>query len=178
MSDPCRHSSDLSGTYTICRNIPQLLRMTISVSAFLFLSSCHVLSCDEQPSVSGGPSESQRSHMDSAAVMDKVDPEVRALIDRIGDAGPATAAGTAASLSAFSTPSLRVDDRGRIQLHVYVSSVGEDMHELLGEAGAEIELENHELKVYQAWVPATSVRSIAAADIVRKITPPSYASYR
>lgn len=178
MPYPDCHAIDHSGTHLICRKILPLVCMTICSTAFLLLSSCYVISSQEQSGVSVSTDKGSDINEDGAAAMDKVDPEVRAMIDRIGDADPKITATAPNSLSTLSSSSLRVDDGGRIQLYIYVSRVDEDSRQLLNEAGAEIELENHELKVYQAWVPATAVHAVAAADVVDKITPPSYASYR
>jgi hypothetical protein len=142
------------------------------VVAIFLLFSCHIFTHDDQAS------GSDVAGKDRVTAMNKVDLEVRKLIDKIGAADTASSNNSVSALSALSTLSVKVDDKGRIQLYVHVSSVDHDTRELLSEAGAEIEVENSELKVYQAWVPADAVRAIAEAGPVQKVTPPSYASYR
>lgn len=178
MPNSSRNTAERSTSPSMYRDILQLVSMAIFLSAFLFVSSCHVFSYDEQPSTSDATDNVRGSSVDSAAAMDKVDPEVSELIDRIEEADSATATSMPGSLSALSSSSLKVDDQGRIQVYVYVSAVDEATRELLSETGAEVELENRGLKVYQTWVPAAAVRSVAAIDGVEKITPPSYASHR
>ncbi|HWP85811.1 MAG TPA: hypothetical protein VNN17_11510 [Terriglobia bacterium] len=90
-------------------------------------------------------------------------------------AGPASAGAPAG----FSTPFVRVDDRRRVQLYPEVDSVSpERLAQIESGAGLEVELVNEALKTVQVWVPYDQIETLAQWDFVRRIRPPSYATYR
>jgi subtilisin family serine protease len=77
-------------------------------------------------------------------------------------------------LSELSTPLVHVTGDGKIQSYVYVFSWGDAERAALFSNGVEIEIENAELGIVQAWVPYDQLERIAAREFVSEIAPPSY----
>lgn len=82
----------------------------------------------------------------------------------------------AESLSAedFSTPLVKVDDEGNVQVYVHMSETsGENIEQLKG-MGLVPEITNDDLKIVQGWIPGGSLEKAAELGFVTRITPPSY----
>ena len=88
------------------------------------------------------------------------------------------AAQSASAAAALSNRMIHVNDRREIQVYIHVKSLGPDLQQKLGRAGANEISASKPLGVYQAWVSAAALARIAQFDGVTKITPPSYAFTR
>jgi hypothetical protein len=75
--------------------------------------------------------------------------------------------------SDLSTPLVRVNQAGEIQVYVILAEFRPEFVRQLEALGLRVEL-THEQTV-QGWVPADAIESIAALDFVRQIRPPGYA---
>jgi len=74
----------------------------------------------------------------------------------------------------FSSATLKVDDAGRVQVYVSVSSTAEQTLDVLRRHGLDIEIVNHDFSVVQGWMPVEDLDALAAEPAVVKIRPPSY----
>jgi hypothetical protein len=78
----------------------------------------------------------------------------------------------------YSTPFVKVDGSGRIQVYLHLTALGDEERAELTQAGAQIDVAMERLKLVQAWLPYERVEAVAALPFVTRITPPSYATPR
>jgi subtilisin family serine protease len=78
----------------------------------------------------------------------------------------------------FSSPTLKVDDGGRVQVYVSVADVTDSTVNLLRQHGLDVEIVEPNSAVVQGWLPVDSLASLASEPRVVKIRPPSYATPR
>ena len=108
----------------------------------------------------------------------KISPSLTEVLDKM--AGAAALRNGAEGLSAedFSTPLVKVDDEGNVQVYVHMSeSSGGNIEQLKG-LGLMPEVINEDLKIVQGWIPGGSVEKAAELGFVSRITPPSYGHTR
>src|SRR5699024_298530 len=82
----------------------------------------------------------------------------------------------AGGAAALSTPAIRVNDEGKIQVHIYVKHWSSHTRHAIAEAGATDISSSRLLGLYQyrAWVTPAAVAKIAALSSVYKVAPPLY----
>jgi subtilisin family serine protease len=78
----------------------------------------------------------------------------------------------------FSTPLLRIDDAGRVEVYVWAADTTPATLASLTAHDLDVEVVNAELGIVQGWIPVESLESLAAEPAVTKIRPPSYATPR
>src|SRR3972149_3186562 len=108
----------------------------------------------------------------------KISPSLTKVIDKM--AGAAALRNGAEGLSAedFSTPLVKVDGDGNVQVYVHMSeSSGGNIGQLKG-IGLMPEVINADLKIVHGWLPSGSVEKAAELGFVLRITPPSYGHTR
>jgi subtilisin family serine protease len=74
----------------------------------------------------------------------------------------------------LSTPFIKVDGSGDIQVYIYVNEVNDENLAQLKALGVRIEITNAKYKIIQGWVPFDKIEEVANLSFVKKITPPSY----
>jgi len=88
------------------------------------------------------------------------------------------AQGMQGGLAELSTPIVRIDDAGAIQVYVHVEEVSEGAVAALEAAGLDVEAPCPTMRLLQGWVSYASLDDLAAVGGVRSITLPSYAVTR
>jgi subtilisin family serine protease len=119
------------------------------------------------------PVKAHESH--SPAVADKVEAGLRSLMATFRTEG--ITVGNAAALGAserFSSPTLKVDGAGRVQVYVYVAYTDPATLAVLVQQGVEVEIVNDHFRIVQGWIPVESLDALAAEAVVLRIRLPSY----
>lgn len=80
------------------------------------------------------------------------------------------------SIGKATSPFVRFDAEGRVQVYIRLRSVRESELDELRVLGVEIELVNQSISIVQGWAPASRLEEIAALRFVERISPPSYSS--
>jgi len=108
----------------------------------------------------------------------KISPSLTKALGKI--AGTSALRNGVESLSAedFSTPLVKVDDEGYVQVYVHMSETSGGNIEQLKGMGLVQEITNDDLKIVQGWIPGGSVEKAAGLGFVSRITPPSYGHTR
>ncbi len=75
----------------------------------------------------------------------------------------------------FSTPLVRVDGHGRIQVYVHVDRLDDATLASLVSAGLVIEQTSPKHRIVQGWIPFERLRGLAALASVRRVGAPDYA---
>jgi subtilisin family serine protease len=78
----------------------------------------------------------------------------------------------------FSSPFLRVDAGGRVQVEVTVTDTSEANLDALRAHGLDIEIVNREFRIVQGWVAVEKLEALAGEGAVKRIRPPSYGRSR
>ncbi|MEW6145386.1 MAG: S8 family serine peptidase [Thermodesulfobacteriota bacterium] len=110
----------------------------------------------------------------ASTIDSKVSPKLTEVIGRIAETGAARNGIESLSAKDFSTPLVRVDDQGNIQVYVQMSEPGDENIGQLKELGMVTEVVNENLNIVQGWLPYGSIEQAAGLGFVSKITPPSY----
>ena len=76
--------------------------------------------------------------------------------------------------SALSTPLVKINAQGHIQVYIYVRKWGSAERAALEKLGVTIEIANTDFGIVQARVPHGRIKKIARLDFVSRITPPAY----
>jgi len=82
------------------------------------------------------------------------------------------------SFSNLSSPLLKVDNNGNVEVFLYCNEVSDGNHEQLLDLGLIVEAVNEDLKIIQGWLPYENLEAAAEMGFVVKVTPPSYAHTR
>lgn len=82
------------------------------------------------------------------------------------------------SFSNLSSPLLKVDNDGNVEVFLYCNEVSDGNHEQLLDLGLIVEAVNEDLKIIQGWLPYENLEAAAEMGFVVKVTPPSYAHTR
>jgi|SRR5690625_528262 len=100
----------------------------------------------------------------------KISPELAAVARKVRDAPSAAGAAT------FSTAAIRVNEQGRIQVHIYVRHLSSRTRHAIAAAGATDISTSRLLGLYQyrAWVTPSAIAKIATLSGVYKVAPPLY----
>jgi len=108
----------------------------------------------------------------SSPAAGKIAPQVRQVLDRSRQAGPA------AKSAPIANRFVRLNDAGEIQVYVDVEKVTDATLRDLRSGGLRVEIANSELKTVQGWIPLRAVERLAARPSVRRIRPPSFRQLR
>lgn len=104
----------------------------------------------------------------------KISPTLTKVLDKMGGTEALRNGVEGLSAEDFSTPLVKVDDEGNIQVYVHMSETsGENIEQLKG-MGLVPEITNDDLKIVQGWIPGGSLEKAADLGFVSRITPPSY----
>ncbi len=118
-----------------------------------------------------GPAETEAAR--------KIAPRLRGLIAAFRALG--VTRDNAAAMNAarrFSSPTLRVDNAGRVHVYIYVTDTAELTLRVLRGHGLDIEIVNDAFGIVQGWIPVEDLEPLAAEGVVVKIRPPSYGTPR
>ncbi|GIW46307.1 MAG: hypothetical protein KatS3mg078_0184 [Deltaproteobacteria bacterium] len=74
----------------------------------------------------------------------------------------------------LSTPLVKIDKDGNIQVYIYLSEIKDTHLEQLKALEVRVESVNREYSIVQGWAPFYNLEEISNLGFVRKITPPSY----
>lgn len=105
----------------------------------------------------------------------KIGSPLRTLIGEFRSEG--ITSGNARAMNAgrrFSSTTLRVDDRGRVQVYVYVTDASDAALDTLRLYGLDIEIVNTDFGIAQGWLSVENLEPLAAEALVVRIRPPSY----
>ncbi|HEV8676619.1 MAG TPA: S8 family serine peptidase [Methylomirabilota bacterium] len=100
----------------------------------------------------------------------KVAPAIRELAGAVQLRVQAGAGG----LATLSTPAVRVDDAGAIQVYVVLVEFRPEYVAQLTASGLQVELTLPEFQLVQGWLPAAQVDAVAALPFVTEVRPPGY----
>lgn len=84
---------------------------------------------------------------------------------------------TAAAMNAatrFSSPTLKVDNAGRVQVYVLVTDTTARTLAILRQHDLDIEIVNQDSATVQGWIPVEYLEGLAGEAVVVKIRPPRY----
>jgi hypothetical protein len=108
----------------------------------------------------------------------KVSPVLARLIDAMEADGVTAEAARGRDLSGYSTPAVRVDAAGRVQVYVEVENAGEEALAALEMRGLRVESSLARHGLVQGWIAFDRVDALADDPNVRRVRPPSYARPR
>ena len=72
------------------------------------------------------------------------------------------------------TPFVKMDDQGNVQVEIYMNDSSSEYTNQLEDLGFIPEIENHEIKAVEGWIPHDSIETAAGLGFVTKIKPPVY----
>ena len=70
---------------------------------------------------------------------------------------------------------VRFDSAGNVQVYIYLKQTDETALRQVRDAVARVEIEDKKSGIVQAWVAPEDLETLAALDVVQRITPPDYA---
>ena len=70
---------------------------------------------------------------------------------------------------------VRFDASGNVQVYIYLKDTDEAALRQVRDAVARVDIEHEESGIVQAWVAPEDLETLAALDVVQRITPPDYA---
>jgi subtilisin family serine protease len=109
---------------------------------------------------------------------DKVGPGVMDAVTALRSRGVTRANARALDAASASSPLVRVDNDGAVQVYLHVSSVGLIEKNALKGLEARLEVVLRRERLIQAWIPLDRIEEVADLDFVERITRPSYAHSR
>ncbi len=109
---------------------------------------------------------------------DKIDSKISAILQEMKEVGMTRRNIQDFSPERFSTPFVRVNKQGEVQVYVYVTAVNEENVSKLKEYDLQVEIVNEKYKVVQGWLPFDKVDKVSELDFVVKITAPTYGTPR
>ncbi len=104
----------------------------------------------------------------------KLSPELSHLIAKFADMGATRSNIKGLSPEKLSTPLVKVDVEGNVEVYIHCDETDVDSMELLNALGLTTEVVNDKYKIVQGWLPYDSLEEAAELGFVSKITPPSY----
>ena len=104
----------------------------------------------------------------------KVSPLLRSVMDQMKARGITRLNAQERGAAALSTPLVKVNAKGAIQVYIHVEPVGDAAISVLETYKVTIEIVNEELGIIQAWIPFDRIDEVAGLPFVKRITPPSY----
>ena len=108
----------------------------------------------------------------------KVNSSLKGLSNKISNMAVTRGDAESTRLSSLSTPLIKVDDNGNVQVYLYCNEVSDSNLEELLSIGLIVEEVNEDLKLIQGWLPYENLEEAAEAGFVVKVAPPSYAHTR
>ena len=114
----------------------------------------------------------------SAAASMKISSSLRHTLERLRQDGITTENVARRQVETYTTPLVRIDRHGRIQVDIRVSAVDDQVQLWLRAYQVDIDFADAELRLVQAWVPFDRLEEVATLAFVRYIRPPSYAVRR
>ncbi len=126
-----------------------------------------------------GSGEIRSSGPATSAASKKIVSRLRGLIADFRTQGISSEnAGDMGVAGRFSSPFLKVDPGGRVQVEVTVTDTSEASLDALRAHGLDIEIVNREFKIVQGWVAVEKLEVLAGEGAVKRIRPPSYGRSR
>lgn len=105
---------------------------------------------------------------------DKISPLIGITVRRMKAAGITRENAQRRGAAAFSTPPVKVDAAGKIQLYVYLERVDPQVLAALEARGFRIERSSTALKLVQGWALFDDIEHVGALEGVERVTAPSY----
>jgi len=108
----------------------------------------------------------------------KLNSSLKGIINEISEMAVSRENGQSLKLSDLSSPFMKIDDNGNVEVFLYCNEVSDENLEQLQSLGLIMEDMNEEYKIVQGWLPYENLESAAEMGFVVKVTPPSYAHTR
>jgi subtilisin family serine protease len=108
----------------------------------------------------------------------KLSSRIREVVDKMKSMGVTRSNIQDIKPQELSTPLVKVNESGEIQVYIHVEEVNEENLVKLRALGVKIEIANAKYKIIQGWVPFDKVEEVSNLSFVKKITPPSYGKTR
>ena len=173
-----------SYTAAICIDMQKNLSWSAYVTSLgrlmqLLLCFVCLLGCAASPSAPAtAPTVEPPAAGPEVPAVAKIASSVQNLIERLRADGITAANVATRHPESYSTPLMRVDDTGRIQTVIQVTTVDKQVESVLEQQGVHIDITDEALHLIQAWIPFERVEQVAQLPFVRYIRPPSYAFRR
>ncbi len=119
-------------------------------------------------------SESHPQKQDFALLEQKVESRIRQASQLAGKEFAAMGDGWSMVPGNLSTPLLKMDETGNIQVTVIVENPGTQNYEQLRNAGMKIDIILPEYDIVEGWLPYNRVETVAGFDFVKRIRTPGY----
>jgi subtilisin family serine protease len=111
------------------------------------------------------------------ALSRKLAQPLRGLVADFRDLGVTRESGApSGAAERFSTPIMKVDDAGRVQVYVHLADTDPATLATLQTHGFQVEILNQQLRIAQGWVPVVSLETLAAEPAVLRVRLPDYAT--
>lgn len=104
----------------------------------------------------------------------KISPHLRAVLAEAKTKGPVPRPLTEDEIRALSSPLVKVNARGEVQVYVEVESITPALSDRLKQKGMAIEITNAELRLIQGWIPLHMLEDISLLPEVKRVRPPDY----
>lgn len=104
----------------------------------------------------------------------KLSRRLNVLIGKFADMGATRSNVKELSPQKLSTPLVKVDEDGEVEVYIHCNETGEDNIERLNALGLTTEVVNQKYGIIQGWLPYDRLEEAAELGFVSKITPPSY----
>lgn len=148
--------------------------ITVLIVCAMSLISDLVPETSARTGIDGGELIRQKNITGATTTTAKISPNLLRLLGKMEDKGVTGKGIGSLHADDLSTPLVKVDDQGNVQVYVHMNeSNSENIGQLEG-LGLIPEVVNDELKIVQGWLPHENVEKAAELGFVSKITPPSY----
>jgi hypothetical protein len=108
----------------------------------------------------------------------KIASSLRSTVDRLRQDGITAENAAQRQVETYTTPLVRIDRHGRIQVDILVSTLDDQVQSGLRAYQVDIAFADADLRLVQAWVPFDRLEEVATLAFVRYIRPPKYAVRR
>jgi len=108
----------------------------------------------------------------------KLNSSLKGIINEMSQMGVTRGDNQSTSFSDLSSPLLKVDNNGNVEVFLYCNEVSDGNLEKLLDLGLIVEAVNEDLKIIQGWLSYENLEAAAEMGFVVKVTPPSYAHTR
>lgn len=108
----------------------------------------------------------------------KISPRLTKVLNKMAEMGVSRNNIQSLGAEDLSTPLVKVDNAGNIEVYVHLSEFSDENLKRLNEMGLISEVINESLKIVQGWLPYDNIEKATQLGFVSKITPPSYGHTR
>jgi hypothetical protein len=104
----------------------------------------------------------------------KIASSLRSTVERLRQDGITAENAARRQVETYTTPLVRIDRQGRMQVDILVSTLDDQLQSALKAYQVDIEFADVDLRLVQAWVPFDRLEEVATLAFVRYIRPPKY----